>query len=114
MKAYHIYCAPLLCRIAIPSALCTPFQLFVKDTACLLVVNVIACFKLSFVILPLSPVLGECGLLPSPFPPRRVCLILRDCREVLGEGSVLVLGALDPTQRHKYDILVHSIILCVT
>lgn len=36
--------------------------------------------------------LGECGLtaLVSPFPPSSVCLMLSDCRDGLGEGSVLL------------------------
>ncbi len=65
--------------------------------------------KWSWCLLPLSalrssPVLGEWGLwiLPSVLPPRKACLMLRDWREVLGEGSDLLLGVLIQTNSKKY------------
>ena len=58
---------------------------------------------LPFSALRSSPVLGEWGLwlLPSVFPPMKACLMLRDWRELFGEGSDLLLGALINTKGKK-------------
>lgn len=62
--------------------------------------------SLPFNALRSSPDLGEWGLwpLPSVLPPRKACLMLRDWREVLGDGSDLLLGALIQTENKTYNI----------
>lgn len=62
---------------------------------------------LPFSALRSSPVLGEWGLwiLPSALPPMKACLMLRDWREVLGEGSDLLVGALVNTKGKTYTYI---------
>lgn len=50
--------------------------------------------------------LGEWGLWLLLLPPSSVCLMLRDCREGFGDGSVLLLGALQQTHTNYYILKV--------
>ena len=54
-----------------------------------------------------SPVLGECGLWPllSLLVPRKACLMLRGCREGLGEGSDLLLDVLSERGKRIFTVL---------